>query len=136
MTLPKSTAELRLLSIWGCVAGNETSLQEIFAGSTPDSSTNNKPECKESSVRPFKPLLTGSSPVRFANFTNVNAKRSEQSGSQPEPSGFEFHHVHQVYAFLDQLAESTRLERVQSRFESEGRYQFERVCCGVAIAKR
>ena len=28
------------------------------------------------------------------------------------------------HAFLAQLAEATRLERVQSRFESEGRYQF------------
>jgi hypothetical protein len=42
----------------------------------------------------------------------VNAKWSEQFGSQPKPTGFKPQHVRQIYAFLDQLAESTRLERV------------------------
>jgi hypothetical protein len=63
-------------------------------GSNPRSSTKYKRECKESSDLPFKQVLVGSSPIPFTN-SNVNAKWSEQFGSQPKPSEFKPHHVHQ-----------------------------------------
>jgi hypothetical protein len=78
----------------GRVAGYRHSLQERPAGSTPDTSTNDKPECKEPSNLPFKQILAGASPVRFSN-SNVNAKRPEHSDSQSDPIEFDSRHVHQ-----------------------------------------
>jgi hypothetical protein len=48
-------------------------------------------------------------------------QRAEQIACQAIPNGFKPRHVRQIYAFLDQLAESTRLERVQVSVRIRGK---------------
>lgn len=80
-----------------------------------------KPQCKGSSTPPFKRVLMGPSPMRFANFKRECKEPSTHPlkvvlvGSSPIAFA--------NYALVAQLAEVARLERVQCRFESDRGYQ-------------